>query len=100
MNQFNTTIISLVIAPLFQIFSFHNLTCNKRYAAFTQTVKENSENFWDITRGTNIWFNLIKRLVKVFRVWRNNEALKIECNKPNRNIRYAIFRDLNLQKIK
>ena len=71
MNQFNTTIISLVIAPLFQIFSFHNLTCNKRYAAFT-----------------------------VFRVWRNNEALKIECNKPNRNIRYAIFRDLNLQKIK
>ena len=35
MNQFNTTIISLVIASLFQIFSFHNLTCNKRYAAFT-----------------------------------------------------------------
>ena len=35
MNQFNTTIISLVIASLFQIFSFHNLTCNKRYATFT-----------------------------------------------------------------
>ena len=29
MNQFNTTIISLVIASLFQIFSFHNLSCNK-----------------------------------------------------------------------
>ena len=35
MNQFNRTIISLVIASLFQIFSFKNLTCNKRYAAFT-----------------------------------------------------------------
>ena len=35
MNQFNITIISLVIAYLFQIFGFHNLTCNKRYAAFT-----------------------------------------------------------------
>ena len=34
-EQFNTTIISLVIASLFQAFSFHNLTCNKRYAAFT-----------------------------------------------------------------
>ena len=31
MNQFNTIIISLVIASLFQIFSFHNLICNKRY---------------------------------------------------------------------
>ena len=35
MNQFNTTIISLVIESLFQIFIFHNLTCNKRYDAFT-----------------------------------------------------------------
>ena len=35
MNQFNTTIISLVIASLFQIFSFHDLKCNKRYVAFT-----------------------------------------------------------------
>ena len=34
-EQFNTTFISLVIASLFQAFSFHNLTCNKRYAAFT-----------------------------------------------------------------
>ena len=31
MNQINTSIISLVIASLFQNFSFHNLTCNKRY---------------------------------------------------------------------
>ena len=30
MNEFNATIISLVIATLSQIFSFHNLTCNKR----------------------------------------------------------------------
>ena len=35
MNQFNATISSLVIASLFQIFSFHNLAGNKRYAAFT-----------------------------------------------------------------
>ena len=35
MNQLNTAIISLVITSLFQIFSFHNLTCNKRYAVFT-----------------------------------------------------------------
>ena len=35
MNHFNTTIIFLVIASLFQIFSFQNLACNKRYAAFT-----------------------------------------------------------------
>ena len=34
MNQFNTTIISLVIAYLFQIFSFQNLTCKKHYTAF------------------------------------------------------------------
>ena len=26
-------------------------------------------------------FNLIKSLIKVFRVWRNKEALKMECNK-------------------
>ena len=44
-------------------------------------------------------FNLIKSLVKVFRVWRNKEALKMECNKRNRNIRYAIFRDSDLKKI-
>ena len=35
MNQVNATIISLVIAYLFQMFSFHNLSCNKHYAAFT-----------------------------------------------------------------
>ena len=28
MNQFTTIIISLVIASIFQIFSFQNLTCN------------------------------------------------------------------------
>ena len=44
-------------------------------------------------------FNFIKSLVKVFRVWRNKEALKMECNKRNRNIRYAIFRDSNLNRI-
>ena len=44
-EQFNTTIISLVIASLFQAFSFHNLTCNKRYAAFTWMVKEILEIF-------------------------------------------------------
>ena len=53
MNQFNTTIISLVIASLFQIFSFKNLTCNKRYAAFTEMVKNISENFRGIIRGIN-----------------------------------------------
>ena len=35
MNQFNATIIFLAIASLFQIFSFHSSTCNKRYTAFT-----------------------------------------------------------------
>ena len=35
----------------------------------------------------------IKSLVKVFRDWRNKEALKMECNKRKRNTRYAIFRD-------
>ena len=35
MNQFNKIIIALVIASLFQICSFHNLTYSKRYAAFT-----------------------------------------------------------------
>ena len=34
MNQFNTAIISLVFAPLLQIFRFRNLTRYKRYAAF------------------------------------------------------------------
>ena len=53
MNQFNTTFISLVIASLFQIFSFHNLTCKKRYAAFKEIVKQILENFWDIIRGIN-----------------------------------------------
>ena len=42
---------------------------------------------------------LIKNLVKVFRVWHDNEALKMECNKRNHNIRYAIFRDSNLNRI-
>ena len=44
-NQFNATIIFLVTASSFQIFSFHNLAGNKRYAAFTQMVEEISENF-------------------------------------------------------
>ena len=44
-------------------------------------------------------FNLIKSLIKVFRVWRNKEALKMEYNKRNRNIHCAIFRDLNLNRI-
>ena len=35
MSQFNTINISLVIASLFQISSFHNLTSNKSYTAFT-----------------------------------------------------------------
>ena len=36
-NQFNTAIISLVIAYLLQTFSFHKCVTifNKRYAAFT-----------------------------------------------------------------
>ena len=41
----------------------------------------------------------MKSLVKVFRVWRNKEALKMECNKRNRNIHYAIFGDWNLNRI-
>ena len=95
MNQFNTTFISLVIASLFQIFSFDNLTCKKLYAAFTKIVKQILENFWDIIRGIDT-VHLIKSSVKVFRVWRNKEALKMECNKCNRNIHYAIFRYSNL----
>ena len=46
-----------------------------------------------------MWFNLIKSLVKLFRVWCNKEALKMECNKRKRIIRYAIFRDSNLKKL-
>ena len=42
---------------------------------------------------------MIKSLVKVFRVWCNKEALKMECNRRNRNIRYVIFRDLNFKKL-
>ena len=38
-------------------------------------------------------------MVKVFKVWRNKEALKMECNKRNRNIRYAICRYSNLKKL-
>ena len=38
-------------------------------------------------------------MVKVFRVWRNKEALKMECNKRNRNIRYAIFKYSNVKKL-
>ena len=38
-------------------------------------------------------------MVKVFKVWCNKEALKIKCNKRNRNIRYAIFRESNLNQI-
>ena len=53
MNQFNTTINSLAIASSFQIVSFHNLTCNKRYTAFTEMVKEISGTFWDIITGIN-----------------------------------------------
>ena len=45
MNQFNTIVISLVIASSFQIFSFHNSTCNKGYAAYMQMAKEISKNF-------------------------------------------------------
>ena len=44
-------------------------------------------------------FNLIKSLIKVFRVWRNKEALKMKCNKRNRNIQYAIFRDSKLNRV-
>ena len=36
----------------------------------------------------------MKSLVKVFGVLRNKEALKMECNKRNRNIRYAMLWDL------
>ena len=53
MNQFNATKLSLDIATLFQIFSFHNLNCNKRYAAFTSMLKGVSENFGDIIKGIN-----------------------------------------------
>ena len=38
-------------------------------------------------------------MIKVFRVWRNKEALKMECNKRNRNICYAIFAGSNLKKL-
>ena len=42
-------------------------------------------------------FTLIKSLIKVFRVWRNKEDLRVERNKRNRNIRYAIFRHSNFE---
>ena len=58
-------------------------------------VKGISENLGDIIKGIK-QFNLIKSLVKVFRVWLNKEALNMECNKRNRYIRYATFRDSNL----
>ena len=32
-------------------------------------------------------------------VWRNKKALKMECNKRNRNIRYAIFKYSNVKKL-
>ena len=38
-------------------------------------------------------------MVKVFRVWRNKEALKMGRNKRNRNIRYVIFRKSTLKKL-
>ena len=41
----------------------------------------------------------MKSLVKVIRVWCNKEALKMERNKRSRNIHYAIFRDLNSEKL-
>ena len=41
----------------------------------------------------------MKSLLKVFRVFRNKESLKMECSKRKRNIRYAIFRDSNLNRI-
>ena len=46
-----------------------------------------------------IWFNLIKSLVKDFRVRRNKEALKMKYNKRNRNIRYPMFRDSNSNRV-
>ena len=44
-------------------------------------------------------FNLIKSLDIFFRIWRDKEALKMECNKRNRNINCAIFGELNLNRI-
>ena len=38
-------------------------------------------------------------MVKVFIVWHNKEALKMECNKRNCNIHYAVFRESNLNQI-
>ena len=54
MTQFNTSIISVVIATLFQIFSFQNSTCNKCYTAFAWMVKKKLENIWGIIRGINV----------------------------------------------
>ena len=44
-------------------------------------------------------FNLMKSLVIFFRIWRDKEALKMECNKRNRNTNCAIFGELNLNRI-
>ena len=41
----------------------------------------------------------MKSLSKVFTVWRNKQALRIERNKRNRNIGYTLFRDSNLNRI-
>ena len=61
-------------------------------------MKEILENFWDIIRDI-IQFSLIKNLVKVVRVWRKKEVLKMKRNKRNRNIHYVIFRDSTLNRI-
>ena len=81
MYQFNTN------------FQFSQLNLQQKLRCVYIDGEEHFGKFWEIIRD----INTVKSLVKVFRVWRNKDALKMECNKRNHNIR--IFRDSNLNRI-
>ena len=78
MNQFNTIIISLVIASLFQISSFHNLTCNKRYVDsernFGKFLGHNKRHkyaifrYLNLNRISNVLLNRTKSFSRTFAI--------------------------------
>ena len=74
-------------------FQFSQLNLQQKLRCVYVDGEEHFGKFWEIIRG----INTVKSLVKVFRVWRNKDALKMECNKRNHNI--SIFRDSNLNRI-
>ena len=61
-------------------------------------VKEIPEHFFEYDKRHKYGLIYSKSWSNCFRVWRNKEALKMECYERNRNIRYAIFRDPNLNR--